>query len=589
MAVTSRGSVNLVTPASGGLDSPTGTISSYTPAVGSILLLRIACDSAAGVSPTITLGGTDPETWTQRVYRSDGEGTAGTVAIYTCTVGTSGARTTTVTVNDVYNNAFVANSKHLGFAEISEKDDPHASPIGNVAEGSSTTNNITPTGPTTANPNADVFAVATDWNALGAATSSDLTETGFHIAGVISGLYGHKSVASAGATSINFDAAGTGAADWNWVAIAIETAGGSSPQELSPGAIASSAAVVAATLTPGAVGLGGVTPNAAVGAAPAASMSSTVELGPGAIAGGGAAVAASLGVGAVELTPGVLAAVAGAPDPTLAAGNQELAPDALAATGAAPAASIGLGTVELSPAAIAAGGSAPAGTISTLTDLAGVTPMAAVGVAPAATLAGGNVELGPGVLAGGAIPSAQLAVGSVELAPAALAAAASAPAAAIASTYELGPAALAAVGQAPAAAIGGGATALVAEAIAGAGIAPPATLAGEEQIVIDAADGVGVVLAVPVDAPGQIKLERDRRYALVHTGRSYTGGASDEPIYVSIASDITPDAQPGRGKYEVAPGAPVWLPPGTGLLLYRALEGSPALQLIPGAPLFGDW
>ena len=97
----------------------------------------------------------------------------------------------------------------------------HASPIGANGEGSSTTNNITPTVFTSTGENSFGFGAACDWSANGTPASSDLTEDAADYAGAISVEDGYKDLGASGAETMNFDAAGTGAATWNWVALEI--------------------------------------------------------------------------------------------------------------------------------------------------------------------------------------------------------------------------------------------------------------------------------------------------------------------------------------------------------------------------------
>lgn len=206
-------------------DDPTGTSASFTPPDGSLIVVSVGCDTAAGNSPTISYSG-GSLTWTERVYRGDAEGTAGVVSIATAPVVTGASMTVTITVN---NMGVSRTSDVAGSVKAWVVTGQNASPIGASAENSSITNNWTPAGPTTTAANSLVFGSGGDWNALGSPTSSDLTEDAFTNS-YYSGLHGYKSVASAGATTINYDAAGAGAADWNMVSLEIKeaSAGGGS-------------------------------------------------------------------------------------------------------------------------------------------------------------------------------------------------------------------------------------------------------------------------------------------------------------------------------------------------------------------------
>lgn len=200
-------------------DDPTGTSASFTPPNNCLLVVAVGCDTAAGSSPTITYSG-GGWTWTERVYRGDAEGTAGVVSLATAPVTTGASMTVTITVN----NMGVSHTSDIsGSAKVWVVTGQNASPIGASAENSATTNNWTPAGPTTTAANSIVFGAGGDWNALGSPTSSDLTEDAFTNS-YYSGLHGYKTVASAGATTINYDAAGASAADWNMVALEIKEA-----------------------------------------------------------------------------------------------------------------------------------------------------------------------------------------------------------------------------------------------------------------------------------------------------------------------------------------------------------------------------
>ena len=208
-------------------DDPTGASASFTPPNDSLLVVCIACDTAGGTTPTTTVSG-GGWTYTSRGLRGDAEGTGGYVEIYTAPVTTGASMTITATVN---NMGLSGTSQQRGRAICYVVTGQGASPIGAAAENSASNTNWTPAGPTTTAANSMVFAAAEDWNASGSPTSSDLTETAFsfNVSGgttspVLSGLFGYKTVASAGATTLNFDAAGTG--DWNMVALEIKEAGG---------------------------------------------------------------------------------------------------------------------------------------------------------------------------------------------------------------------------------------------------------------------------------------------------------------------------------------------------------------------------
>jgi hypothetical protein len=206
-------------------DDPTGTSATFNPPAGSLLVLSVACDTAAGNSPSITYSG-GGLTYAERVYRGDAEGTAGVISLCTAPVPVGGSQTVTIVVN---NMGVSRNSDVAGSCKVWVVTGQDASPIGASAENSSTTDDWTPAGPTTGAANSLVFGTGGDWNAAGAPTSSDLTEDAFTNS-YYSGLHGYKLVASAGDTTINFNAAG--APDWNMVSLEIKEASGAAPDRI---------------------------------------------------------------------------------------------------------------------------------------------------------------------------------------------------------------------------------------------------------------------------------------------------------------------------------------------------------------------
>ena len=237
-----------------GNDDPTGTSASFTPPLDSVITVCIGCDTAAGTTPTVTISNTGftVDTWTTHVERGDAEGTAGYDAIASALVTASAAGTVTVTVN----NIGVGGSAQRGqaFVDVWTGADTTAAggKLGDATpnEGSSTTNNITPTAADAITADSRIIGMATDWNALGAGSSTD-EETTFHISGTISGMRVYKASDSSSGTSptLNFDAAGTGAADWNWVAIALKAAAGGPTINSGAASLVSTATLTSAAMT----------------------------------------------------------------------------------------------------------------------------------------------------------------------------------------------------------------------------------------------------------------------------------------------------------------------------------------------------
>lgn len=133
----------------------------------------------------------------------------------------SSAGSMTVTFDDT-TDTYVAGSvlKYVGAK--------NSSPIGQTGNGSSTTNNITPTIFTSTADNSYAAVMGADFNALGTITSSDLT---IQTSNQIPASYasGYKSLGTAGSETANLNAAGTGAADWQWLAVEILDGGKAPP------------------------------------------------------------------------------------------------------------------------------------------------------------------------------------------------------------------------------------------------------------------------------------------------------------------------------------------------------------------------
>lgn len=193
-----------------GLTSP-----SFTPPAGSLLVAAIGLNYSSGTTAlTATVASTPALTWTQRALRNAGDagGQGGAAQISTAPVVTSQPYTVTATNSE---------SAHVAL-KVFVLTGQAGSPIGSSGEGSSTTNNTTPTVITAVTGATSLIIVsATDWQALGAMASTDLTETGWHIASQISGLVGYETGPASGAVTSNLDAGSTGTPAINWVALEV--------------------------------------------------------------------------------------------------------------------------------------------------------------------------------------------------------------------------------------------------------------------------------------------------------------------------------------------------------------------------------
>lgn len=198
------------------------TSASFTPPANSLMMCAISTNSNAQAT-LVSVSDSEGGTWQEEVRRNLTEaGLEGHASIWRRTTAVT---TTSMTVSVRRTN----DSGGTGaFDRVSAKvyviTGQHAAPIPTTGEGSSTTNNLTASIFTSAHANSLALVAATDWNANGTPTSSDLTLDTFNHAGVLSGLSGYKSLGTAGAETANLDAAGTAAAEWNWCAVEIREA-----------------------------------------------------------------------------------------------------------------------------------------------------------------------------------------------------------------------------------------------------------------------------------------------------------------------------------------------------------------------------
>jgi hypothetical protein len=179
------------------------TSASFSANSGEILVIGVGRDGGgAPVSPT-----TSPSlTVTSRAQDTAHAGTQ----IYTAPVTSTTSYTITLPASA---------EKHAGFVWVVAGQ--HASPIGVASNGNSTTNNINPAYTASA-AGSVIFVASSEWQELGTPTSSNLTNTvhGNH-AGWTENFVGRKLNVSAGATTFNLDAAGSGTANWSYVYLEI--------------------------------------------------------------------------------------------------------------------------------------------------------------------------------------------------------------------------------------------------------------------------------------------------------------------------------------------------------------------------------
>lgn len=199
-----------------------GTITSgsFTPPDGSFLVVEINFDQNTAFEGAVSFsvaGGS--LTWNSRADSGQQNGRA---VIFTAPVVTGASMTCGVTVTGQGGSRRTSAKLYIVTGQA-------ASPIGASVASGSATNNISPAvTATVAGSGGRMFGVATDWNALGAPTSSDI-EDAVDYAGAISVLSAYKAAdhaANSGSQSINFDAAGASAADWRYALLEILAAAG---------------------------------------------------------------------------------------------------------------------------------------------------------------------------------------------------------------------------------------------------------------------------------------------------------------------------------------------------------------------------
>jgi hypothetical protein len=183
----------------------TFTSASFTPPAGALLVLMIASDSNAQTALTFTVADSQSGAWTQQV-KEDGTdldpATGGGAYVWTRNTTTSNTSMTITATRVTSPGEGTGRVSCMAYVVTGQA----ASPVGATARNKQTSGTSwTPAGPTTTVANAFIFAVFTDWQANPSPASSDLTADGLQYSGAISVLSGYKNVASAGATTANFN------------------------------------------------------------------------------------------------------------------------------------------------------------------------------------------------------------------------------------------------------------------------------------------------------------------------------------------------------------------------------------------------
>lgn len=218
-----------------GTPANAGTIvsGSFTAPIDSYLTVVIEMDTDAAQSNqvfTVTDSG-GGITWGQRVERTDDEATAGgQTTIWTGRVTTLVSRTVTVTRTSGNSGT---NRRVSAVCYVHTGVDVGGTPFDAITannEGGSGTNNLSTTSVT---PGADgvLIAAGTEWNALGACTSSDLKgvdgivgSSHAEYAGSMDVMDGWKACSSGVGVTGNLDAFGAATAQWKWVTIVLRAA-----------------------------------------------------------------------------------------------------------------------------------------------------------------------------------------------------------------------------------------------------------------------------------------------------------------------------------------------------------------------------
>ena len=165
-----------------------------------------------GTTPTITLTSSGI-TFTRQATSGETTGSHGVAQIWTGVTPNGSSRTVSASTGNTSNPEGAIKVWVLTGADTNN-------PVDNtVGAGSSTTNNISPT-VTVNNSGSWVFGAGSEWNALGVPASTDVADT-WSDANMDGEAVRKSASSSPGSVAINFDAAGTSAAVWNYVLVAI--------------------------------------------------------------------------------------------------------------------------------------------------------------------------------------------------------------------------------------------------------------------------------------------------------------------------------------------------------------------------------
>lgn len=207
LAVLSTGPA-LVTGAGPGL-----TTAPFTPPERVLLVATVALNSPAATNAIAAMTDSTGLTWTVHGTRNsvDSGGQPGAAQIATAVAPSSVSMTVTAT------NSYSAGNNHVAM-RVFLVSGQSGTPTAGVAEGSAVTNTLSAASGTPPAHGGLWFIATSEWNALGAPTSTNLTLSTYNITSQISGAFGYRYMGSAAVTG-SIDAPGTGAAAWNWVGL----------------------------------------------------------------------------------------------------------------------------------------------------------------------------------------------------------------------------------------------------------------------------------------------------------------------------------------------------------------------------------
>jgi hypothetical protein len=200
------------------------TTPSFTPPNTSLLLAMLSSDTSPGENMASRIYDSQGQIWTLIREREFSDGSFdGYAAAYYRLIDTGASMNVTAATD------FPDKSLSLKVYVITGHN--HASPIGASTEGSSNTNNLTTTAYTSTVANSRGFGVANDFNALcgGGAncpTSTDVEDVYAlnNIHDSISAYVAADTATPGSSVTMNFNAGGTGGAEWSWVVFEVKPA-----------------------------------------------------------------------------------------------------------------------------------------------------------------------------------------------------------------------------------------------------------------------------------------------------------------------------------------------------------------------------